>query len=135
MSLRAPESKMSKSDPSSAIFMQDTEEEVVAKIKSAFCPPGIAKDNPVLDYTKHIVFNKDGEMLIERKAEHGGNSRYTSYSDLETDYLEGKIHPNDLKPALSKAINRMLQPVRDHFRTNLEARRLLELVHSYQVTR
>jgi len=29
----------------------------------------------------------------------------------------------------------MLQPVRDHFRSNPEARRLLELVHSYQVTR
>ncbi len=31
--------KMSKSDPNSAIFMEDTEQEVKTKIKKAFCPP------------------------------------------------------------------------------------------------
>ena len=135
MGLKEGQEKMSKSDPTSAIFMQDTEEEVVAKIKSAFCPPGVIEGNPVLDYTKHIVFNREGELLIERKAEHGGNSLYTSYGDLERDFAAGQVHPGDLKPAVSKAINRMLQPVRDHFRTNPEARRLLETVQSYQVTR
>lgn len=30
---------MSKSDPNSAIFMEDTEQEVKTKIKKAFCPP------------------------------------------------------------------------------------------------
>lgn len=31
--------KMSKSDPNSAIFMEDTEQEVKTKIKKAYCPP------------------------------------------------------------------------------------------------
>lgn len=31
--------KMSKSDPNSAIFMEDSESEVASKIKKAFCPP------------------------------------------------------------------------------------------------
>lgn len=31
--------KMSKSDPNSAIFMEDSEQEVKTKIKKAFCPP------------------------------------------------------------------------------------------------
>eukprot|EP00967_Tisochrysis_lutea_P030404 scaffold35690_cov18-Tisochrysis_lutea.AAC.1 len=31
--------KMSKSDPNSAIFMEDTEQEVSTKIKKAYCPP------------------------------------------------------------------------------------------------
>ena len=30
---------MSKSDPNSAIFMEDSEQEVKTKIKKAFCPP------------------------------------------------------------------------------------------------
>lgn len=30
---------MSKSDPNSAIFMEDSEAEVNTKIKKAFCPP------------------------------------------------------------------------------------------------
>jgi tyrosyl-tRNA synthetase len=31
--------KMSKSDPNSAIFMEDSEAEVRTKIKKAYCPP------------------------------------------------------------------------------------------------
>lgn len=31
--------KMSKSHPDSAIFMEDTEEDVNRKMKKAFCPP------------------------------------------------------------------------------------------------
>ncbi len=33
--------KMSKSDPASAIFMEDSVAEVKTKIKKAFCPPGV----------------------------------------------------------------------------------------------
>lgn len=33
--------KMSKSDPNSAIFMEDSEAEVNTKIKKAFCPPQV----------------------------------------------------------------------------------------------
>jgi tyrosyl-tRNA synthetase len=43
---------MSKSDPNSAIFMEDTAEDVKKKISKAYCPPKVLEDNPVLDYTK-----------------------------------------------------------------------------------
>ena len=46
---------MSKSDPDSAIFMEDSIQDVNRKLK-AYCPIGIADDNPILDYAKHIVF-------------------------------------------------------------------------------
>ena len=32
---------MSKSDPNSAIFMEDSEQEVKTKIKKAYCPPQV----------------------------------------------------------------------------------------------
>lgn len=35
--------KMSKSDPNSAIFMEDSEGDVNVKIKKAFCPPGVSQ--------------------------------------------------------------------------------------------
>jgi hypothetical protein len=41
----------------------------------------------------------------------------------------------DLKPALSKALNAILQPVRDHFANNPEAAALLKQVRAYKVTR
>ena len=43
---------MSKSDPNSAIFMEDTAEDVKEKIRKAYCPPTVLVDNPILDYTK-----------------------------------------------------------------------------------
>merc|ERR1719394_9053 len=36
--LKAGQSKMSKSDPDSAIFMEDTPEDVERKIRNAYCP-------------------------------------------------------------------------------------------------
>lgn len=41
----------------------------------------------------------------------------------------------DLKPSLSKALNTILQPVRDHFENNAEAKELLKKVKSYKVTK
>ena len=38
--LEGPE-KMSKSDPNSAIFMEDSEGDVNVKIKKAYCPPQV----------------------------------------------------------------------------------------------
>ncbi len=65
---------MSKSDPDSAIFVEDNANSVAAKIKKAFCPPQIIEKNPLIDYTKHIVFGARTEFLIERKPENGGNT-------------------------------------------------------------
>lgn len=37
--LKEGQAKMSKSDPMSAIFMEDTEEEINEKIRLAYCKP------------------------------------------------------------------------------------------------
>jgi tyrosyl-tRNA synthetase len=72
--LKAGQAKMSKSDAESAIFMEDTREDIQRKINNAFCPkvsPGgggkkadnelrLVDDdleNPCLDYVKHIVLS------------------------------------------------------------------------------
>lgn len=41
---------MSKSNPDSAIFMEDSAKEVEKKIKKAYCPPQVIDQNPILDY-------------------------------------------------------------------------------------
>ncbi len=65
--------KMSKSDPDSAIFMEDSEEEVVRKINSAFCPEKEAIGNPVLEYIKYFIFVGLGEFNLLRNEKYGGN--------------------------------------------------------------
>lgn len=81
--LKEGQEKMSKSDPMSAIFMEDSEEEVRDKIKKAFCPEKIKEGNPCLEYIKYIVFGSLGEFLVERKTEYGGN-KYTPLFFLYT---------------------------------------------------
>ena len=64
---------MSKSDPSSAIFMEDTEQEVNSKIKKAFCPPLIVEGNPCLAYIQKICFPWFGLFEVTRKEANGGD--------------------------------------------------------------
>lgn len=133
---RIPEwSKMSKSDPDSAIFMEDTEADVNRKIKKAFCRPGVINPNPILEYVKYIVLPSEGIFVIQ-KPEKWGGERFeyseSEYHRLEQDYLNEKIHPEELKKPLAAALNRLLQPVRDHFKNNKEAKKLLSDIKKWQ---
>lgn len=143
---RAIEMKMSKSKPDTAIFMTDTEEDVKRKIIAAYCPEGIVEDNPVLDYCKQIIFEsgflvrkepvlENGKFLIDREDRFGGDIEFSTYKELETAYANKEVFPLDLKNAVIKYLNRLLQPVRDHFENDANAKALLEEVRSYQVTR
>ncbi|KAL2642948.1 hypothetical protein R1flu_010535 [Riccia fluitans] len=127
--------KMSKSMSDSAIFMEDEESEVKTKIKKAYCPPLIVEGNPCYEYTVYIVLPYFNEFVVERKPENGGNKTYKTAEELKEDYVSGALHPSDLKPSLTKALNRILEPVREHFRTNPEAKELLKKVKSYKVSR
>ncbi len=132
---RAISLKMSKSKPDSAIFMTDTEEEVKRKIMKAYCPEGKTEENPVLEYCKYILFEKYNALTIERSAKFGGPVTFHSYVELETAFRQGKLHPADLKGEVAKRLNDLLIPVRQHFAKNAKAKKLKELVESYQVTR
>jgi hypothetical protein len=43
--------------------------------------------------------------------------------------------PGDVKPALARHLNQILQPVRDHFTNNPEAKKLLDTIKKYKVTK
>lgn len=129
------EKKMSKSNPDSAIFMTDSQDDVKRKIDKAWYPEGETTDNPILEYCRYIIFDKFDEITIDRDEKFGGPVILNSIEDLEKEYAEKKIHPEDLKKAVAKYLNQLLEPVRKHFRDNPYARTLLEKVASYQVTR
>lgn len=127
--------KMSKSDPNSAIFMDDSADDVRIKVRKAFCPEKIVEGNPVLEYVKYLVFPKFGKMEIKRAEKNGGDIVYETYEKLEEDFVSGALHPSDLKPNLTTALNNMLQPVRDHFENDAEAKKLAATVRKYRVTK
>jgi len=108
--------KMSKSDPSTAIFIHDSEEEIRTKIRKAFCPPLDVTYNPVLDWTKHLIFNAPGcELPIARSAENGGPLHFSSYEEVAAAYGSGSLDPRDLKNGVGDALVALLAPAREHF--------------------
>lgn len=127
--------KMSKSNPDSAIFMNDSEEDIKRKMKKAYCPEKQISENPILEYCRYIVFEKFSELEIKRPEKFGGDVSFETYSELESAFSKGDIHPLDLKNAVSSYVNQLIEPVREHFEKNENARNLLEQVKSMQVTR
>lgn len=127
--------KMSKSNPTSAVFMTDTQEEIYDKIKKAYCPPNDILINPVLEYFKYIIFAKYPQVEIKREAKFGGDLTFDSYDKLESAYQKGEIYPLDLKDNLSRYLDELISPVRNYFENNPQAKKLKEEVESFTVTR
>lgn len=111
--------KMSASKRSSKISIHDSKEEISEKINGAYCPEGEKKDNGVLELLKFLIFpiyDQNGkEFTIERLEKYGGDVRYSSYSELESDFLNNDLHPQDLKKSTSEAIYKVLNPIRKRF--------------------
>jgi tyrosyl-tRNA synthetase len=107
-------SKMSKSRPEASIFIHDTKEEIMEKMKRAWCPPEVEL-NPVLQYARLIVFHDSTEFLVERPSKFGGDVVFGTYDELEKSYKDGKLHPADLKAAVARELDRVIGRVRSHF--------------------
>ncbi len=132
---RAVKMKMSKSNPDSAIFMDDSKEEIERKIKNGWCPAKQVEENPILEYCKYLVFEKFDSFKITRPEKYGGDVVYESYGELVESYANGDIHPLDLKKSVAFYINEMIEPVREYFKNNKEARELQLWVSEQRVTR
>jgi tyrosyl-tRNA synthetase len=111
------EAKMSKSNPNSAVFLHDSPQEISKKIKNAFCPAEI-EGNPVIDVMRFIACPKLGSIHIDRPAKYGGPIDFASFEELQTAYVEGRLHAQDLKNGAADSLSTILQPVRDYFEKN-----------------
>lgn len=127
--------KMSKSIPDSAIFMEDSAKEVDRKIKKAYCPEKNVEDNPIFDYIKYLIFPKFGKFELKREEKFGGDKTYKTYEEMCDDYMKGNLFPGDVKPNVARLINEMIEPVRKHFENDPEAKKILQLVNTFKVTR
>mmetsp|Transcript_76376 Transcript_76376/g.210907 ORF Transcript_76376/g.210907 Transcript_76376/m.210907 type:complete len:745 (-) Transcript_76376:109-2343(-) len=141
--LKAGQAKMSKSDPDSAIFMEDKAEDVERKIRNAYCPTKpeeavrpsedddmhLVKDslmNPCLDYIKYILFSKPGYAFVVE------GMSYTRFDDVKHAFVSGKISERQLKDRLIEEVNTLLEPVREHFQSDATAKELLDKVTQWK---
>lgn len=107
--------KMSKSKPDSAVFIHDEPDEIRRKVNNAFCPEGVVELNPILDWVKYLIMVNGLSFMVNRKSEYGGDITYKNYEDLEKDYVEKKLHPQDLKMAVAEWLINKLEPARKYF--------------------
>lgn len=114
-SLKGPGQKMSKSIPGSGIAVTDAPEVIKKTIKEAYCPEKIAKENPVLQIARLIVFPRIKEFEVKRAEKYGGNKTYVSYEELESDYVKGNLHPADLKNSVEMYLEQIIKPIRDNW--------------------
>lgn len=57
-------------------------------------------------------------MLIERSEENGGNTTLHNYDELEQCFVAGKLHPADLKAAVTGKINALFEPIQKELEAN-----------------
>ncbi|KAJ6654290.1 hypothetical protein lerEdw1_007211 [Lerista edwardsae] len=110
-------SKMSSSEEESKIDLLDSKEDVKKKLRKAFCEPGNVESNGVLAFLRHVLFPLRAEFVILRDEKWGGNKTYTCYQDLEKDFADEVVHPGDLKSSVEVALNKLLEPIRETFRS------------------
>jgi len=120
--------KMSSSEADSKIDLLDSPGDIKKKLKKAFCEPGNITDNGVLSFCKFVIFPvalKGEKFTIERDEKNGGNAYFDAYENLEQSFAKEEVHPGDLKAAVEKYLNRLLDPVRKIF----ESKELKKLAH------
>ncbi len=107
--------KMSSSIEATKIDLLNDEKTVSKKINKADCVAG-NPDNGILALLKYFVFvmKEDGgnKFIIERSEKFGGNLEYKNYEEVAKDFVAKKLHPLDLKNAVAKEINILLENFR-----------------------
>lgn len=122
------DNKMSKSKPDSAIFVHDSPEDIIRKIKNAYCPVvdknlsekenlDLQKSNPLLDWCKKLIF-KANKTLVVNRPKFDDYIEFTNYKDLENSYLQGNLHPLDLKMAVAQVLIDWFTPIRQFIQEN-----------------
>ena len=130
MGLQGPQrmemdAKMSKSKPNSSILVHDSAEAIKKKINKAYCPEKTIEENPLIEYSKYLIFRGEEKTIeIKRPEKFGGNLEIQNYQELENIYKQGKLHPMDLKKMVAEQLIEMLKPAREYFEKEPE---LLEI--------
>ena len=108
--------KMSSSIEATKIDLLNDEEIVNKKINGAECVAG-NPDNGIMALLKYLIFvlkeDKKEKFVVKRDKKYGGDLKYSKYSEVEKDFKEKKLHPQDLKSSVSEEINILLKNFRD----------------------
>ncbi|KAI4129113.1 MAG: hypothetical protein LQ338_002411 [Usnochroma carphineum] len=120
--------KMSASDPDSKIDLLDPPDVVEKKLKKAHCAPKEVEGNGILGFVEYVLLPVDGlkndrkgRFVVERRRPEDGEPLV--YEDIETlkaDYEADKLTPQLLKPAITRALIELLEPIQAEYQASSE---------------
>ena len=120
--------KMSSSIRASKIDLMDDPKSVIKTMNKADCVTG-DPNNGIMALLKYFIFiiKKDNNetFIIERPEKFGGNLEYSSYEEVEKDFVEKKLHPLDLKNGVAAEINKLLEK----FQSNKDLKKIHKLAY------
>ncbi|KUI57621.1 Tyrosine--tRNA ligase, cytoplasmic [Cytospora mali] len=123
--------KMSSSDANSKIDLLEDAETVVKKIKKAECVPKVPEGNGVLAFVEYVLMpaarlRGQPGFVVDRSRDSLPELVYTTVEQLHDDYRNDVLTPQILKPAVSRALNELMAPIRDEFNGDKEWQELAE---------
>ncbi len=111
--------KMSASEETSKIDCLDGKKAIRKKMNRAYCPEKQIENNGILAFVKTVIFpyleRKKSEFQINRPEKFGGAMQFSNYVELENAFVNGDLHPLDLKMAMSDYLVEILKPVKERF--------------------
>lgn len=118
--------KMSSSEPHSKIDFDDSDQIIQDKISKAFSEDKKVDGNGLLALVKYIIFRKmetespQRNFEIKRPEKWGGDITYSSYEDLEKDFVKGNLSSIDIKAAIIPELISLISPIREVINKNQE---------------
>lgn len=116
--------KMSASDPDSKIDLLDTPEVVRKKLKKAVAAPKVVDGNGILSFVEFVLLPASSlrygsqKFVVERRDD--TPLEYTNIADMQKDYENDILSPQNLKPAVTEALISLLEPIQAEFQASPE---------------
>lgn len=116
--------KMSSSSFNSKIDFLDSKNEVKKKINAAYCLEGDISFNPLMELVELVIFpmiaHLQQSFIINRPEKYGGTLTYKTYEAVLDDYVNKKLHPQDLKSGIIDYFNNFQEPIRKFFSDDIK---------------
>jgi tyrosyl-tRNA synthetase len=114
--------KMSSSDADSKIDFLEEPKSIRKKISKAFAEPSNIS-NTLFLFLKYVIFpvNKlklTSSFVIVRDEKFGGLLEYKNITEIEKDYLDGNLAPQDLKLGIADWLINFLTPIKEQLNTD-----------------
>ena len=81
-----------------------------SKIKKAFCEPGnIGFCPPIQLAAAFAIQSSAGKLVVSRSPDNGGDVTYETVDALQNDFVNGSLHPADLKASVANIMVGVLE--------------------------